>query len=170
MAIAKQPSDGGGEFDDEGGADAGLFADINITPLTDVFLVLLIIFMISALAAQASARDKIKQADQVKEKVEQDKRSGLKVTLPTGAAQDIDPSKASLVLIIPVSGDLQANGKIVPEADIDNLLRAAYARDKTTQVVLQADRGVPHGRVVDLMERAKHAGLTRLAIGTSAGK
>ncbi|MCE9576328.1 MAG: biopolymer transporter ExbD [Deltaproteobacteria bacterium] len=168
MAIGKQPSDGGGDGEEEFG-DAGLFAEINITPLTDVFLVMLIIFMISALAVQANANQKIKQADQATKKVEQDKRSGLKVNLPSGAAQEIDPSKASLVLVIPVSGDIQANGKIIPESDLDNLLRAAYARDKTTQVVLQVDRGVPHGRVVDLMERAKHVGLTRLAFGTNAG-
>jgi biopolymer transport protein ExbD len=58
--------------------------------------------------------------------------------------------------------------KVIAEDDIDALFRAAFARDKTTQVVLQADKGVQHGRVVNLMERAKRVGLSRLAIGTSA--
>ena len=53
------------------------------------------------------------------------------------------------------------------DAEIDGLFRTAFARDKTTQVVLKADKGVAHGRVVNIMERAKAAGLTRLAIGTS---
>ena len=57
----------------------------------------------------------------------------------------------------------------IPDTEIDNLFRAAFARDKNTQVVLKADKGVQHGRVVNLMERAKQAGLTRLAIGTSGG-
>jgi len=164
MAIGKLPDAG----DDEDGGDAGLFADINITPLTDVFLVLVIIFMISALAVQAEARQEKRKLADVVEKSDADKRSGLKVNLPSGAAQEIDPQKASLVLVIPMSGELQIGGKAIPDGEIDNLFRNAFARDKTTQVVLQADRGVQHGRVVNLMERAKKAGLTRLAIGTSA--
>jgi biopolymer transport protein ExbD len=166
MAIGKQP-DAGGD-DEDGGGDGGLFAEINITPLTDVFLVLVIIFMISALAVQVEARQEKRKLQDVAEEAEQNKRSGLKVNLPSGAAQEIDPQKASLVLVIPVTGDIQIAGKAVPDAEMDNLFRNAFARDKTTQVVLQADRGVQHGRVVNLMERAKRAGLTRLAIGTSA--
>jgi biopolymer transport protein ExbD len=155
------------DADEDGGGDA-IFAEINITPLTDVFLVMVIIFMISALAVQAEAREEKRKLEDVVEKTDADKRSGLKVNLPSGAAQEIDPQKASLVLVIPVQGDVQVGGKVVPDADLDNLFRNAFARDKATQVVLQADKGVQHGRVVNLMERAKRSGLTRLAIGTSA--
>ena len=73
----------------------------------------------------------------------------------------------SLVLTVPLEGDVDVGGKRIPDAELDNLFRAAFARDKNTQVVLKADKGVQHGRVVNLMERAKQAGLTRLAIGTS---
>ncbi|HVK76068.1 MAG TPA: biopolymer transporter ExbD, partial [Kofleriaceae bacterium] len=79
------------------------------------------------------------------------------------------PSKASLVLLIPVQGEIVVGGQTVVDKDLDNLFRAAFTRDKNTQVVLQADKGVPHGRVVNVMERAKAAGLTRLAIGTAGG-
>ena len=163
--AAKLPEDTGGDEDDGG----GLFAEINITPLTDVFLVMVIIFMVSALAVQAEANNDKKKAQEVSEKAEADKRSGLNVSLPTGAAQEIDLAKASLVLVIPVEGDLAVDGKLVRDADLDNLFRAAFVKDKDTQVVLQADKGAVHGRVVDIMERAKAAGLTKLAIGT-AGK
>src|SRR5262245_20271207 len=169
MAIGKLPESEENGVADEGESVGGLFADINITPLTDVFLVMVIIFMVSALAVQYQANKATTKANQVQKKIEEDKRAGLKVNLPSGTAQEIDPTKASLVLVVPTSGNIQVNGKIVADADIDNLFRAAFARDKTTQVVLQADRGVSHGRVVDLMERAKQAGLTRLAIGTSSG-
>jgi biopolymer transport protein ExbD len=162
--MAAQLPDGTEDDDDGGG---GIFAEINITPLTDVFLVLVIIFMVSALAVQAEAAQDKKRIAEVEEKVEAKERSGLKVNLPSGAAQEIDPTKASLVLLIPIEGDIAVDGKIVRDADIDNLFRAAFARDKTTQVVLQADKGVPHGRVVNVMERAKASGLTRLAIGTA---
>lgn len=164
MAIGKLPDE---DPVDEGAE--GIFAEINITPLTDVFLVMVIIFMVSALAVQVEARQEKKKVADAQEQSEIEKRSGLKVNLPQGQAQEIDPSKASLVLVIPLTGDIDVGGKRIPDADIDNLFRAAFARDKNTQVVLKADKGVQHGRVVNLMERAKQAGLTRLAIGTSGG-
>ena len=166
MAIGKLPDEDGGG--DEGGGES-IFAEINITPLTDVFLVMLIIFMVSALAVQAEARQEKKKVKVEQEQAEIEKKSGLKVNLPSGAAQEIDTSKASLVLLIPISGDVVVGGKPMREDQLDALFQAAFQRDKNTQVVLKADKGVAHGRVVGLMERAKQAGLTRLAIGTSGG-
>ena len=162
MAIGKLPDDDAG---DEAGGES-IFAEINITPLTDVFLVMLIIFMVSALAVQVEARqEKKKVKDEQTQQAENEKR-GLKVNLPSGASQEIDTSKASLVLLIPLSGDVSVGGKVWSDSELDNLFRAAFQKDKTTQVVLKADKGVAHGRVVNIMERAKQAGLTRLAIGT----
>src|SRR5882757_5473696 len=60
-------------------------------------------------------------------------------------------------------------GKPMKDADVDAVFAASFQRDKGTQVILKADKGVPHGKVVNLMERAKGAGLTHLAIGTSGG-
>ena len=165
MAIAKLPDEDIGVEDD----GASIFSEINITPLTDVFLVMVIIFMVSALAVQVEARHDKKKIEQQQEEVKKNEASGLKVNLPQGQAQEIDPSKASLVLVVPLQGDIDVGGKRVPDADLDNLFRAAFSRDKNTQVILKADKGVQHGRVVNLMERAKQAGLTRLAIGTSGG-
>jgi biopolymer transport protein ExbD len=165
MAIGKLPD--AEEAADEGGES--IFAEINITPLTDVFLVMVIIFMVSALAVQVEARQEKKRITQQAEQSEQEKKSGIKINLPQGQAQEIDPTKASLVLLVPINGDVVVGGKSMADGDIDGLFRAAFARDKATQVVLKADKGVQHGRVVNLMERAKQAGLTRLAIGTSGG-
>ncbi len=165
MAIGKQPDVNG---DDEEGGDS-IFAEINITPLTDVFLVMVIIFMVSALAVQVERNQEKKKITQEQTQAEQEKRSGIKVNLPSGAAQEIDPSKASLVLVIPINGDVQVGGKAMKESEIDNLFRIAFQKDKGTQVVLKADKGVQHGKVVNIMERAKASGLTRLAIGTSGG-
>ncbi len=166
MALGKLP-DADGDAGDEGGD--GIFAEINITPLTDVFLVMVIIFMVSALAVQVERNVEKKQQKQDETQAEVEKRSGIKVNLPSGAAQEIDPSKASLVLMIPINGPVVVGGKAMTDAELDNLFRAAFARDKNTQVVLKADKGVQHGKVVNLMERAKTVGLTRLAIGTSGG-
>lgn len=164
MAIGKLP-DSGDDAGEEGGES--IFAEINITPLTDVFLVMLIIFMVSALAVQVEARQEKAKINKQQEQSEVEKRSGLRVNLPSGQAQEIDPSKASLVLVIPINGDVNVGGKNIPDGEVDNLLRAAFVKDKLTQVIIKADKGVSHGRVVNIMERAKGVGLTRLAIGTS---
>lgn len=168
MAAGKLPDIAGGGGDDEGGGDS-IFAEINITPLTDVFLVMVIIFMVSALAVQAERNNEKKAVTEQQVKDEAEKKSGIKINLPSGAAQDIDPAKASLVLVVPIDGDVNVGGKPMKDAELDALFRAAFAKDKLTQVVLKADKGVAHGKVVNLMERAKQVGLTRLAIGTSGG-
>lgn len=167
MAIGKLPDEDGGGGDEGGGES--IFAEINITPLTDVFLVLLIIFMVSALAVQVEARREKRKVHEEQKQAEDEKKSGLKVNLPSGAAQEIDTSKQSLVLVIPLSGDVSIGGKVMHDDQLDAVFHAAFQRDKGTQVVLKADRGVAHGRVVNIMERAKQAGLTHLAIGTSGG-
>ena len=166
MAIGKLPDDDGGGGDEGGEA---IFAEINITPLTDVFLVMLIIFMVSALAVQVEARREKHKVKEEQQQAEVEKKSGLKVNLPSGAAQEIDTSKQSLVLVIPLSGEVSVGGKIMRDDQLDAVFHAAFQKDKATQVVLKADRGVAHGRVVNIMERAKQAGLTHLAIGTSGG-
>ena len=162
MAIGKLPDEDGG---DESG-DA-IFAEINITPLTDVFLVMVIIFMVSALAVQAEARREKHKVKEEQQQAEVEKKSGLKVNLPSGQAQEIDVKEQSLVLVIPISGDVSVGGKLMRDDQLDAVFHAAFQKDKKTQVVLKADRGVAHGRVVNIMERAKQAGLTHLAIGTS---
>ena len=165
MAIGKLPDAGDEDPSDEG----GLFAEINITPLTDVFLVMVVIFMVTALAEVEQTRNKQKQITQQQEQTEIEKKSGLKITLPPGKANEINTEEASLVLMVPMQGDVEIGGKPMHDADIDAVFAAAFQRDKGTQVILKADKEVAHGRVVNLMERAKSAGLTHLAIGTSGG-
>jgi biopolymer transport protein ExbD len=160
MAIGKLPDDDSGG--DEGGNE-GIFAEINITPLTDVFLVMVIIFMVSALAVQVEAR---KETQKVQDQAKVDKTSGLNIQLPQGQAHEINTKLDSLILVVPVNGDVHLGPKAIPDADIDNLFRAAYQRNKNTQVILNADKAVVHGRVVNLMERARAAGLAKIGIGT----
>jgi biopolymer transport protein ExbD len=80
MATGKLP-DAGDEGGDEGGES--IFAEINITPLTDVFLVMLIIFMVSALAVQVEARQEKKRIKDEQSQTEQEKKSGIRVNLCT---------------------------------------------------------------------------------------
>lgn len=150
MAIAKLPDA------DLEGAEESIFAEINVTPLTDIFLVLLLIFMVGSTLAVKKAKDDIKS----------EKSQGLKVNLPSGAAQEIDPGRKSIIVAIQKNGQLQVNGVAVVEADLDRYFQETFNTDADTQVVIKADAGVNHGRVVGVMERAKQVGLKRLAIAT----
>ena len=154
MAIGKLP-----DSPDIEGSEEGLFAEINITPLTDIFLVLLIIFMVGSTIEAEKAK---KESEDIRAETS----SGLKVNLPAGAQQEIDPGRASLVVGIQKNGQILVNGLAVTETELDRLFLSAFTTNKDTQIVLKADTGVQHGRVVGVMERAKRVGLSRLAIAT----
>ena len=136
---------GGDELEGEG----GLFADINITPLTDIFLVLLIIFMVTttAIAEQGA------------------KKGGFKVTLPKAGKGDAAAPRDVAIAILS-DGRTVVAGKVVEEAELRGLLAAAHEKNADTLVLVQADEGVLHGRVVGVMDLARRVGLTRIAIAT----
>ncbi len=165
MALGQLPESGDGEGLD--GEEGAMFAEINITPLTDVFMVMLIIFMVVSAAALKREKDK---REFIEDQIEASDSAGLQVNLPTGAAQEIDPQALSLVVTIMSNGSIVVNDQeIGDENQLDNIFRSAFTRNQETQVVLKADTGVNHGRVVGVMEKAKRIGLTRLAIATSGG-
>jgi biopolymer transport protein ExbD len=135
-------------------AEGDLFVDINITPLTDIFLVLLIIFMVtsSVIASDTAAR------------------AGVKVNLPRGAAKDVASSAKDVTVAITTEGKMVVDGKEVAADTLRARFAEAAQRDPETQVIVQADEQTHHGRVVAVMELAKSAGLRRLAIATRRGK
>lgn len=150
MAIGG-PKASGGEDD---GSEEGIFAEINITPLTDIFLVLLIIFMVTS---SVMARDELR-------------KGGVKVTLPKGTSTEVAPNQKDLNVAITQEGKIILDGKEVGVDTLKQQFDAAVARDPDTQVLVQADESAHHGRVVAVMELAKAAGLRRLAIATRRSK
>ncbi len=142
---------------EETGENGGepIFADINITPLTDVFLVMLVIFMVSALAVQVGRC--------VEKRVSPP--AGIVVNPPPGGQRDVVPDQATLVLELPSSGGVYIGGKPFTDDEIDHMFRVA-ARDPQTQVIVRADRGIQLGRVVEVIERARALGLRHVVIGT----
>ena len=70
-------------------------------------------------------------------------------------------------MILVHDGGYEIAGKQFDQPQLEKVFHAAFARAPRTQVVFRPDRGVPHGRVVTVMELAKAAGLTRLAIGSA---
>jgi biopolymer transport protein ExbD len=140
-----------GKVPDEG-EDGSIFSEINITPLTDIFLVLLIIFMVSSSVM-----------------VETASRAGVKVNLPQGANKEIDPAIKSIVVSVTTDGQVLVAGQVVKMEDLDGVFRSAFAKDPMTQVIIEGDTKVQYGSVVEVMERAKRAGLSKLAIATKGG-
>src|SRR5688572_23530972 len=92
-------------------------------------------------------------------------QGGLKVNLPSGNAADVRPSTSDLSVALLSDGRLVLAGDVVSEEELGKALADAKTRNPETLVIIQADEGVPHGRVVQIMERAKGAGLAQLAIG-----
>jgi biopolymer transport protein ExbD len=144
MAMGRLPESSGEESD-------GVFAEINITPLTDIFLVLLIIFMDTSSAL-----------------VDAGGQAGVKVNLPKGGAKEITPTQADLLVAVLSDGRRVIGGKVLSDDELKTTFNEAVKRAPDTIVILQADEDVPHGKVVEVMEMAKSAGLAHLAIATQA--
>src|SRR5438445_9052303 len=126
-----------------------VFSEINITPLTDIFVVLLIIFMVGSSIV-------VEQA--------QGGGTGVRVDLPKGAVKELQVQARDFPVAVLKDGTVVAEGKAI---DLD-ALRGRFqklVRDAPeAQVIIQADAGVSHGRVVEVMEAAKVEGVQRLAI------
>ncbi len=90
---------------------------------------------------------------------------GSGTTMGSGSAAG---SSGSLTIEIAANGAMLANGKAIAEADLGNLFRAAFARDKLTNVILVTDPAVPHATVVRFTDLAKAAGITKFSIAATA--
>ena len=129
-----------------GGGRRGIVSGINVTPLVDVCLVLLIILMVSSTYIVAQS---------------------LKIQLPKSHSSDGQAEKPSTVTLLK-SGGMRWNDKDATEAEVIKGLTAAAAADPDTNLVVSADKEVQHGRVVHLLDIAKIAGITKFAINVQA--
>jgi biopolymer transport protein ExbD len=129
MAISA-PSGGG-----------GMFWEINITPLTDIFLVLLIIFMVTASVMVESATH---------------------VELPQ--AQNTSPENKGVIVTYTANHELFVNSKDVPERELETALSEALGRVDAKIVIFQGDRTVLLGDMVKILDVAKAAGADQIAI------
>jgi biopolymer transport protein ExbD len=118
-----------------------MFWEINITPLTDIFLVLLIIFMVTTSVAIESA---------------------ARVNLPL--ASETTPENKGVVITYTANHELFVNSKDVPEREFETALREALARVDAKVVIFQGDRTVILGDMARILKVAKGAGATQIAI------
>jgi biopolymer transport protein ExbD len=125
-----------------GGRGRGMISGINVTPLVDVVLVLLIILMVSANYIVSRS---------------------LKVDLPKTASSDSAPEKPNAVTL-GRDGKLTWNEAVVSEAQLVAELKALAAKDPELTLMVSADKDVSHGTVVHLLDVAKVAGVVKFAI------
>jgi biopolymer transport protein ExbD len=122
-----------------------IVAEINITPLTDIFLVLLIIFMITSSAMI---------------------ESGGKVNLPKAVATQSE-SRGTTVTLTP-KREIFVNQKLVSEDSLEKTLQEALSRSADKTVILRGDREVLLGDTVKVMSIIKRAGASEIAIAAEA--
>ena len=119
-------------------------SDINVTPMVDVMLVLLVIFIMAAPSMGASR---------------------VTVGLPShSAAQAPAPSTQVGTLLIDAQGGLQFNGVPVQRADLPATLTQWARASPGVELVVQADQSIPYGQVVSLMDMAQAAGVSQLGL------
>jgi len=124
---------------------SGIVAEINITPLTDIFLVLLIIFMITSSAMI---------------------ESGGKVNLPKAVATKTE-SRGTTVTLTP-KHEIYVNQKKVNEESLEPALKDALNTSADKTVILRGDRDVLFGDTVKVMSIIKRAGASEIAIAAEA--
>jgi biopolymer transport protein TolR len=122
-------------------------ADINVTPLVDVMLVLLIIFMVTAPMLQ----------------------EGVSVELPSAKGEPIEKAQQHDEVIISVSGpgSIFVNDKAVSEDQLASTIIEATKDKPNREVFLRADKTVPYGVVVRIMSSLKTAGVSNLGMITT---
>ncbi len=123
--------------------DDDIVAEINMTPLIDIMLVLLIIFMVSSTAAL---------------------ESGMDIELPKTTLTNNKQESEILVISLSKEGKVAIHGKQVETKDIARSVASTLKELKTDSVILEGDTGANLGRAVEIMDIAKSAGAKNFSI------
>ena len=139
---------GGTQYeDDEGGS--GTISDINVTPLVDITLVLLIIFMVTAPMIVNNP--------------------SIKVELPKAATGD-ETLKSTIALTLQREAtggySIYANGEKSDENRVKVLIPDLLAKNKELQAIIAADKGIAYGDVVHIVDLVKTLGVAKFALNT----
>lgn len=129
--------------DDESGR---MITEINVTPLVDITLVLLIIFMVTTTYIV---------------------NPSIKVDLPK-AVSGSDQTRTTLALTLTKDGQLYLNGEASDETKVRTLIAAELPQNPELQAIIAADKVVPHGSVVHIIDLVKRAGVRKFAINVDS--
>jgi biopolymer transport protein ExbD len=131
---------GSGTFEDE--EPGRMITEINVTPLVDITLVLLIIFMVTTTYIVSPS---------------------IKVELPK-AASGAEQERTTLALTLDKDSVLYLNGEKTNEAAVTAFIAKALPTKPDLQAVIDADKAVPHGNFVRVIDLVKSAGIVKFAI------
>lgn len=133
-----------------GGAQSneeGIISAINVTPLVDITLVLLLVFMVTA-------------------RLIAEKEKQLPLDLPKTASGDVIQGVFGLEVY--ANGDLVVDGEKVGDYDaLLDIAKQRLAKDKDLRAVIRADKAVPHGRIMRLLDVLKRGGISKIAFGVA---
>src|SRR6185503_7145372 len=124
------------------GGKKGMITEINVTPMVDVVLVLLVIMMVSATYIVSKS---------------------LKVELPK-TANGADSVQSIAAVTIEKSGQVHYNQELISEGDLKTKLHDAHATNPDVNLIVSADKEVPHGKVVHVIDVARGEGIFKFAI------
>lgn len=127
--------------------DDEINAEINVTPLIDIMLVLLIVFMVTSSVSL---------------------ESGLDINLPEATNTSKTETPSAVILSLGADGKISVGGNTVAIDELEQAIRAALANEKTTLVILEGDRAADLGSAVQVMDIAKLAGAKQFAIAAES--
>jgi biopolymer transport protein TolR len=128
----------------QGDDSTGDIADINVIPLVDVLLVLLIIFMVAAPISIG----------------------GINIELPVSKSRGAISDEDRVVLSVNRSGEFWIDKTRIPGASLPDKLKAMYQFREKKEIFIRADRDVIYSSVIDAMSAAKGAGVTKISMLT----
>lgn len=127
---------------------SGMITGINVTPMVDVVLVLLVIMMVSATYIVSQS---------------------LKVNLPK-AASSTDSVASIAAVTVSKDGKLYFNQQPMTEAALEQKFKQAYASNHDISLIVSADKEVQHGKVVHVIDMARVEGITKFAINVEIAR
>jgi biopolymer transport protein TolR len=129
-------------IDADGGDDYAPLAEINVTPMVDVMLVLLIIFMVAAPLMMV----------------------GVPVDLPRTAAAKVGQTRKPLIVSVDRDGRIFVREEAIADEALLEKLTALAAEDKDTVVYVRGDKAIAYGRVMEIMGRVGQAGFHKVSL------
>ncbi len=122
--------------------------EINVTPMVDVMLVLLVIFMVSAPLMQ----------------------QGVQVDLPKTDSPSLSEQEEQIVLVVNRNGSIEINKNPIPINDLRKKLHMLYKDKRKKEIFIQSDQTVPYGKVATVMSQVQLAGIKKIGLVTEPRK
>lgn len=122
---------------------------VDVTPMIDIVFQLVLFFMVSTTFVTSP---------------------GIQVDLPRSSAQQVLSEDKDIQVWMTAEGAVYVDEQPVTSTELRQIFIRGAERNRNTMVIIKADAGVSHGRVVTVMDQAKAVGLSRLAIATDAGQ